>query len=56
MGRQDSPTPSEADPVKPRRPERIPTSGLLLEVTVLQHCAEPVLHWLMLIGVTVGGA
>jgi hypothetical protein len=45
---QVSPTPREAssNPVRPRRPAAAPTSGLLVDVNVLQHDNDPVLHWL----------
>jgi hypothetical protein len=43
---QDSPTGRATFPTRPTRPPREPTSGLAVEVMVLQHCTDPVLHWL----------
>jgi hypothetical protein len=54
---QDNPTPRAASKSasNPRRPESAPVSGLLVDVNVLQHCIDPVLHSLVEIGVRFGG-
>jgi len=55
MGRQFNPTPSAGFAMMPSRPERRPTAGLLVEVNVSQHDNDPVLHWLTVTGLRVGG-
>jgi hypothetical protein len=55
MGRQFNPTPREGLRMRPSKPERRPTSGLLVEVNVSQHEIDPVSHSLTVTGERVGG-
>jgi hypothetical protein len=55
MGRQFNPTPRAGLTMRPSKPERRPTSGLLAEVNVSQHETDPVSHSLTMTGERVGG-
>jgi len=55
MGMQANPTPIPESPTMSSRPDSIPTSGLLVEVYVLQHEIDPVSHSLTVTGGTFGG-